>query len=271
MGTRFLSNSIKKILSLFNLIITKKSTVIKKYNHNYKYIIYCDIVQPIFQVPVEITRDFFGFDFFGGYHPYTETMFFLKDLKRVKLFNSKIDSPLNHYYTNFQPKSVYNIFEIDRNTHGESLIEYQLPWDYTAKTKNNQPLPYSGPLSDGKILKELNRNLLVLNSIATKGYQVKDTSNLINNNNILGYFLRRNTEYRFIVVHGKHRISALSVLGEKKIQVSFLINKPRVIDINDIVNWPGIINRKFSIDEATKIFNFFFNNDGLYYKKKYKI
>lgn len=262
---------IEKILSKLKLVVSRHDTVRTYTDDSYKMVVYSHFGQPVFKIPLEITRDFFGFDFCckpQGYHPYTETLsHYLNNQNNNSL------PPLYDYYKKFCPESTKSIFlEKDRITAEAGLFRYRLPWDYTAKVKpNGSRLNYCGPVSNNQIENELGRIYHVFNSIKTKGYVPQVSSDLFNSNHIQGYFLKRKDDYRFIVLHGKHRISSLAALNHTEIPVTFCMNKPRIIFLDDLPNWPGVRSGEFNEQEAAEVFNFFFDFNGLKLAEIYQI
>ena len=247
------------ILSKMRLIIGREESVRKKINSDYLEAIWCDKLQPIFFVESIITCDFFANKFCGEkLHTYVKTLLHYKNYNENKYVNSE----LNNYYDTFQPENTLEVFGINKKTKqskSKGLFEFLLPWDTKVyKKQNNKQLMYSGPIEKKRGEYEFQRLLKVYLSILKNGYIPQKSSNLFNSNHIQGYFLRKNNDYRFIILHGKHRAATLSVLGYKHFPVTFELGKPRVIELTNIEEWPQVRNGTYSVQHATEIFNKFF-------------
>ncbi|MDQ0256583.1 hypothetical protein J2S74_004005 [Evansella vedderi] len=79
---------------------------------------------------------------------------------------------------------------------------------------------------------------------------------------ISGYFLRYKNRYRFIILDGNHRAAVLCAMGYSKIPVTFQAGSPRIIDYNDIKNFPHVKRGLFSLPLAKQIFKTYFEDDG---------
>jgi hypothetical protein len=265
-----MKNIVEWVLSCLDLVIGRRNALRNTSEDSYKNLIYSHFAQPVFKIPLNITRDFFGFDFSCGYNPYIRTLLDYIENQDKIISNEKSKAPLYEYYSKFCPHQDKDVF-LKLDKLGKGLFEYQLPWDYSAKSNKNAQLNYCGPVPMNRIKKEIVRIISVFESIKNKGYCPKKSSDLFNSNHIQGYFLKRGDDYRFIVLHGKHRIASLSVLGYCEIPVTFCINKPRIVFAEDVKNFPSVMNGYYSIEEASEIFNFFFDFDGLKIANKFNI
>ena len=252
---------IDRILSQLDIVISRGQTVRSIINTDYIGAIWCEKLQPIFEVDIDIMKDFFAYDFKqNGNHPFVKTLKQYDEKHSIKYE----DTYLKKYYDQFQPSTTLEVFGLDNTSkkqysNSKGLYEYTLPWDFnTKKNINNTRLMYSGPMDIKRGNYELNRLIKVHNSIKKMGYNPQKTSNLYNSNNIQGYFLRKENEYKFIVLHGKHRVSSLAVQGIKYIPVTFELGKPRVVNISDVDEWPQVKNKMINREEAILIFNKFF-------------
>lgn len=256
----FRNAMIKFFLNSFGLILTRVDSVREELSCTYETAIWYDKLQPIFNVKIEDTCDFFSFGFaYEGHQPYVKTLVEYKNNKKLTYETSY----LKKYYGEFCPSTTCEVFfghrEIYKQSH-KGLTEFLLPWNNKPKIDyDNKKLMYSGPMSDDEGKAEFKRLLKVYNSIEKKGYYKRKSSSLHNSNHIQGYFLKKNNCYKFIVLHGKHRIASLSVLGKVYAPVTFDLYNPRVIDINSLDSWPQVRNKTYSKEVALRIFNSFFN------------
>jgi len=253
---------IKFFLNSFGLILTRADRVREELSCTYETAIWYDKLQPIFSVKIEDTCDFFSFGFaYGGHHPYVRTLIQYKKNNKQLIYE---ESYLKKYYTKFCPSDTYEVFfsstKILNQSH-EGLTGFLLPWNNKPKIDyKNKKLMYSGPMSDDEGKHELRRLLEVYNSIEKNGYYKRKSSSLLDSNHIQGYFLKKNDCYKFIVLHGKHRIASLSVLGKSYAPVTFDLCNPRVVDISSLDSWPQVRNKTYSREVALKMFNSFFND-----------
>lgn len=263
-----LKSKIKKLLAMrgyeLNHIVTKNPVFINSpidAIYTKKDIVFnveIDKVVNVIQFPFSET----------GNHPFVNTL-----LEYSKDGNLKYEkSYLKSYYENFQPESLFDIYIEDENLDSK-LRKYSpyysmLPWELeknkiTIKERGlsiNHGSQNFGPVSDKKGLLEFDRLISVYNSIDKNGYAIGKGISDYNedNNDINGYFLKKNDEYRFVVISGNHRMAALSALNYKKIRVKFNSNRPRVINFEDIDSWPQVKYGVVEKEIAALIFNGFF-------------
>lgn len=189
-------------------------------------------------------------------------------------------SILQRYYVGFQPKTVAEALGIAEEDDLHFLMRQPAlltfpPWarppldDYETHLKrrqNNISIEnhaaggkfdcrhgYSGfgPVSKVKGAWEFNRLIRVANSIIANGYHIQSGMDAVQ-----AVVLRSGQEYRFICANGHHRTSALAALNYDKIPVSL---HTKIIDRDDILDWPGVTASVFTPDQALQIFDMFFN------------
>lgn len=246
---------IDEILCRCGYVCARSDTVRKTLNDiNIEDAIWDKHLQPVFDVPTKWLSDMFSMPFVKN-NPYTKTLIqFVND--RSLEYKS---SALYEYYNSFQPESSRDVFWYqDKNSTSKGLYEYALPWDSEVKTNHGKPLMYSGPMTDERGLREFQRLLEVFCSIEIKGYKPKTSANLFNSNQIQGYFIKREDAYRFVVIHGKHRVASLVALKKECVPVTFELTKPRIISYETIKSWPQVRNNTYSEEEASMIFSRFF-------------
>ena len=244
---------------LLNLIIARRSTVLNHSRLVHEKNIYSHVLQPIFTLDQSVFCDMFGFAFSGEQnikHPYLrvgeklmETDFRDKD-KGIHV--------LTEFYHSFQPSTTLEAFS-KFQTRGVGLTSFQLPWEEEPNKRDDaSKLGYSGPRTSEQIVREFKRIENVLKSIKKRGYKPKASLRLFDLGHINGYFLRKDNAYRFVVVHGKHRLAALIALGYNEIAVTFTLGRPRVVDMNDYESFPGYVDGSFSEEDIKNIIRAFF-------------
>lgn len=107
------------------------------------------------------------------------------------------------------------------------------------------------------LIKEFGWLQAAYQSIKAKGYTPK----------AYGYaygklLLKNNLDYRVLLIDGNHRTSALSVLGEKEIEL--LYKKKEIVRERDCSKWPGVKQGRFKEEDALKIFNAYFSGNENY-------
>lgn len=91
-----------------------------------------------------------------------------------------------------------------------------------------------------------------IDSIRTKGYHPE------NHGHIEGYFLKKQQDYKFFVMGGKHRAASLCHLGYDSIPVKMRSGCPRVIDRRDAEDWPLVRSGEIDVKLARSIFDRYF-------------
>lgn len=161
---------------------------------------------------------------------------------------------LEDFYKQHRPKSVFEEhFLKERNSRKAGL-----PWflNDNAKYIGEHGLDEAhgkqqfGPVSDKKIALEARRLDDVLISIQQHGYQPRIAGGYPR-----GYLIKKNQNYRFVVVGGQHRVAAMVHLGYKNIHVAFQPGWPRLINEIDCIDWPLVRNGIMSRENALEIFD----------------
>lgn len=188
-------------------------------------------------------------------------------------------SLLDRYYKSYQPKNLHEFYFIneipvkidkkDKKLLKEDINKYRqnAPWSDIREPVNIENIhenglqrshgtQHFGPVSREKGQYELQRLKNTYKSIKKHGYKPKDYGH------IKGHFLKYNNQYRFLITNGIHRTAVLCALGYNPIPVTFEIDFPRVIDFNDVNNFPQVRNGTFSEDLACQIFLSYFNDNG---------
>jgi len=225
--------------------------------------------QPGFCVDIGITRTIMGFSFSqSGWNPHTAT------LGQYQLLGDRIryeDSILKEYYDLFQPRNSLETFQIDEGQGSLATQSFKedfiLPWYYgkPGLSIHGEGWIFSGPVSIQMGTAELYRTIRVYDSIKEEGYlpgKYRRSSRDFHEDHIHGYLLKKGKNYRFIIVGGNHRAAALSALGWNELPVTFIAGYPRVVDIQNIEEWPQVRKGNITISAAQEIFNCYFDSDG---------
>lgn len=193
-----------------------------------------------------------------GWHHIRQTL----DELEAKPDLSTIDTTLYKYLSQFKPSSICDLVSCSKDC---SLPLFDYPWGSFsklkhAKIKNPKNSRFCGPSSDEFIFEELKRILLLKKELVSDGYK----PNKYPNSFISGTWLIDNSLKRkkFVVMQGNHRLAILAHLGINKIPVRSTRLAISSVSKNDISRWPAVVSGKCSEDDAEKIFNFFFENNG---------
>lgn len=207
--------------------------------------------------------------------------------KIVNHFNVRYKgSLLEDFYLKYQPKTLNDFYfttkiyedldESDLDILNQDITKYKQnsPWsDVRLLEKMDQKHEHGlerfhgiqsfGPVTKEKGELELNRLKSTYKSIYENGYQPDRFEGQIK-----GYFLKHNNNYRFMITNGIHRTAILAALNFEQVPVMFEPNFPRVIDFNDIKNFPQVRNKVFSVNLTQKIFLSYFEDKGIKKAKK---
>jgi|SRR5690625_2098883 len=225
-----------------------------------------------FDVPIEKCVNIYGYQFhLPSSHHFTATL-----VEYAKNPNIRFkDSKLCKFYEGFTPENLktlyfsYSNLESINHNNDSPLLCYNpqvitLPWlpdivyttsEVNGKERSEAGLSFKegsqsfGPVSQAKGNLEFSRLINTYNSISSKGYTVDYFHNQIS-----GYFIKSDSDYRFIIQNGNHRTASLAALGIKSIPVIFRYDYPRVIDINDVELWPQVKNGNVTKCDAESIF-----------------
>lgn len=228
-----------------------------------------------FDVPIEKCINIYGYKFSDDKsHHFTATLLEYQKNPEQEYENSI----LNKFYNSFQPQNLKEVFFLyssvfDNKDNKSPLLlndpqVISLPWLYDIlytdfklgdSIRSEGGLSYKqgsqsfGPVTEAKGELEYNRLLSTFNSIKSKGYLVDYFHNQIS-----GYFIKYESDYRFVIQNGNHRAATLAALGHSEIPVIFRYDYPRVIDIQDIELWPQVANGNITKEDAKTIFKSMF-------------
>jgi hypothetical protein len=272
--------------AIVNIISKKGYNIVEKTKRNYLPI--TDYSQAIysrgdifFEIDTDIACNFNQF-FFGknNWHYHTK-------MTENIMVNNNIEykgSILEKFYSTYKPKTFYDLYfvvnkpknltEADYEVLNENLnvYKYDLWSDVRQRVHMDKVHEYGllrshgtqhyGPVSNEKGKLELNRLKDTYSSILKHGHNPEAFGF------ITGYFLKYMSNYRFIILDGNHRTGVLSAMKYDKIPVIFQEKFPRVIDYDDISNFPHVKNGLFSENLAQQIFKSYFEDNGVNKAKK---
>ena len=183
--------------------------------------------------------------------------------------NSKInleETSLYKFFNNFKPKSLDEVFFIDKNinilndTKLDKLNQYTLfyPWFHKYPQKFLVPGMF-GPKDISFPLIRFIRLKNLINLIGKYGFKPDF------DDQISGYILKNDSDYRFVITAGTHRASVLKSLYFKNKEIievkydDFRIKKNFfIINLQDINQWPGVKSGYIKKNEAEELFKSFF-------------
>ena len=210
-----------------------------------------------YSISPEIATNIFGARFGkNGWHHITKTFEEIDSFHNIDIK----ETSLYRYLKNFCPKSISDLVGI---TDEEPLPLFIYPWGSFSKdynlNKSAKKSRFCGPSTDIFIKKEFARTISLYKDIKNNGY----TPTTYPHSFIGGTWLESNNGDRlFVVMHGNHRMSVLSNLNYKSIEVRTIPNSKRIIKEKEIQNWLLVRNNKCSEENARKIFKYFFENKG---------
>tara|TARA_B100001057_G_C22760416_1_gene915526 strand:- start:241 stop:1095 length:855 start_codon:yes stop_codon:yes gene_type:complete len=183
--------------------------------------------------------------------------------------NSKInleETSLYKFFKNFKPKNLGEVFFIDENinvlndTKLDKLNQYTLfyPWFHKYPQKFLVPGMF-GPKDISFPLIRFIRLKNLINLIGKYGFKPDF------DDQISGYILKNDSDYRFVITAGTHRASVLKSLYFKNKEIievkydDFRIKKNFfIINLQDINQWPGVKSGYIKKNEAEELFKSFF-------------
>lgn len=209
-----------------------------------------------------------------GWHPYVET------LRQYAEENTEYDaSILKQYYDRWQPSTAQEAF-ITFPSAPAPLSEYPpygfvSPWHTVSVQERLESLKQNvwsenrdagfpklgiedgfalqGPVTDQKGQIEFDRLLRTYRSIRDRGYELDSIHQLIEGFSLV----HSNTgDYRIVVVHGNHRLAALTALGYERAPIRLVA--PFAVRRHDASWWPQVKHGVWGEREAQRYFDSFF-------------
>lgn len=124
---------------------------------------------------------------------------------------------------------------------------------------------FFGPHNQEYGEKEFQRLINVYNSIKKKGFQHE----LSETEPVNGYFLKKGTKLRFVLLQGNHRVSALQALGHTEINVLIREGHPAVIDRAELQRWTKDGGGIYPSHLPNRLFDTMFDESGLQKANRY--
>ena len=164
-----------------------------------------------------------------------------------------------------QPKTLFEYFGIKEfrttTNFSASTLSRVWPWSPSVQLIPEPPIfPYwrAGPKSDSHLTTEARRLHKLLKSVQKNGFVARQ-------GDLPLYLLLIddcggvNDNFRAVVFHGNHRVALLAHLGWTMIPMappdSLAGNEIR---LSDAVNWPGVLDGSFTLEDARAVFMSFF-------------
>lgn len=210
----------------------------------------------VFEVPLERCRYLYGGSYgptlgstpeSSGWHPFVALAHQLAEQPDLRYQ----DSVLARFYERFQPRNQVEFFfpadVVAEHTHSR-LAELTfadgrlpvLPWhDGVTHGKGEHGLGPEhghqsfGPVTEAKGTLEFERVRDTFVSIRDRGYRPELASG-----EVLGLFVLKGDDYRFLVRGGHHRLAAMAALGHTSVRVAFDRNMARSVNVEALELWP---------------------------------
>ncbi len=165
---------------------------------------------------------------------------------------------LTWFYSSFQPRDLTELYFLNsiKTERGSTLPPGQLPWIAADGSTYKRTTLFHGPAGADQIDAEARRVRALEKSIRKQGYRADIYGD------VSGYFLKRGSELRFMIKGGTHRAAVACALGLARLPVTFKPNWPRMIDIDDVGNWPLVASGDIGKRLAEAIFSRYFELDG---------
>jgi hypothetical protein len=222
-----------------------------------------------FEVDIEHCTSFLGFSYSGaGWNPHVATL--QEFIANPALTYEESSLALLHRV--YQPMNLQEIFLEDESEPMEPLNElpparslFRYLWAVSpaliAKVSHREVEKaghhYFGPLSEEKGRAQFDRLIETYGSIEAEGFNPEQYGP------IMGYFIADDSQYRFVVGSGNHRLAALKVLGYTKIPVRLTHTHPAVVHRTRLDTWTTDKGGPFARETAYALFAKLLHEDGL--------
>ena len=210
-----------------------------------------------YSIKPEIATTIFGAGFGeNGWHHIKKTFEEINSSQEIVIE----ETSLYRYLKNFCPASISDLVGIKDE---EPLPLFIYPWGSFTKEDNLIKSPrnsrFCGPSTDLFIKEEFNRIISLYENIKKNGY----TPMIYPHSFIGGTWLESCAGDKiFVVMQGNHRMAVLSYMNYKSIEVRTINNAKQIIREKDLKNWPLVRQNRCKEENARKIFNYFFENNG---------
>lgn len=134
----------------------------------------------------------------------------------------------------------------------------RVPWDYEhlyggeGRLGPNHGIQGYGPVSTKKLQLEATRLEKLCRSVRRNGFYTGGVRYQL--------MTRDGSDYRIVITGGQHRVAVLAHLGWPLIPVTAEPRVPREIRLEDLPQWPGVLDGTFSAQAAAAVFRAFFRD-----------
>ena len=178
------------------------------------------------------------------------------------------DSTLARVHQRFLPETLQDLFFPGStepyeplNALGVNRHYYRYIWRISpamvarAALQKFSPNYSFGPLEPSRGQAEFDRLIKTYHSIRDHGYQPNTYGH------VTGYFMGDDTNHRFVIGSGNHRVAALAVLGSERIEIR-LHSHPASVHQDQLSLWTRAEGGPFSASTAKALFDHFLYGDG---------
>lgn len=223
----------------------------------------------LMEVELEKCRDIQYFSYTPqGWHPFTAAIEEYLEDPSITYENSI----LKVFYERFQPKNRQQQLLEEEKDELKPLCQGwpNLPWQkgprgipkkfITERMLEIGGNQHFGPNTDAFGEKLFQRLINTYQLLQMHGYHPE----IFPDGYIMGYLLVTDHEYRFVITEGQHRISALALLGTKRLLCQLIKDdqNPPFIQERECKEWMQVKNELYSQEVAEKLFMKFFHEDG---------
>ena len=265
-----LLREINVVLKRYNLAIRNTDrNIVGYYLQKYDNAVFLESKKGVYDIPLEKCVSQFYFSYHPkGWHPYKASI--MEYVTKEK--GSYKNSILNKYYEKFRPKNLSEVFFdeiVNLKVHGFRVLE-DLPniavrdfWNLggsLSQIKNYLILEQTqlfGPVDDLYGEEQYRRCIRSYELIKKHGYVPEKFFD----GYISGFLIKRDDDYRFCVTSGKHRIGALSVLGEDRIKIR-TDSDLKILDLSSLRKVPVVSSGLINIELAKILLDRYFDETG---------
>lgn len=216
------------------------------------------------EVPVEKVTNIFGCNFGpNGWHPIVETIREYETNRDI----SFEETTLFKYHNNFEPSNTNSLLNASVYCN---LPLFVYPWGTFSDgslttTKEANKSRFCGPSSNEFISKEYVKIIDLYEKIKGTGYQPEVFPHSYMGGTVLK---RKDGDFRFVVMQGNHRMAVFSFLGYNKIAVRLIGQALHYVREEELLEWPGVRENLCTADDAQRVFDSFFEEDGQHIKSR---
>lgn len=211
----------------------------------------------IITVELQKCRDWLSFSYSGdGWHYHSALIKQYIDMPNL-LYSESI---LKQYYDRFHPECLQDIFfeHTQNNLPPIHKAGPPLPW-LASPPRFGRTYQHYGPNTDAFIQSEFSRTIDIYNKLSNNSGNLSD---ICEDGYIKGYVLKNDSDYRFIVTNGHHRLAAISNLNQTTLRVKLDPKLSKVIDIHQAHAWMNVRNGIYSKKLAIALFEKYFEING---------